>query len=326
MGRPPRKSGKTARKKKPAKSLKHWRIFPLPIRLDWRGLLLLLLFAASCSCEPDQRVPVYNPASRRVPSRAFFYQLRYGETLDEIARRYGRSPQAIIVANNLKPPYMVYPGYRLLIPAKEVVVYPNPLPPPRNANPFPPLHPEKPIASPAPPRRTPPPPAPTARPAVEALETPARLPPDGSSKNHGKQLTIPASALQQTSRAGLRWPVAGILERGFSNKPNDVHPGIVILAPLGETVCAAAAGKVIGVGELIAGYGRMVIIKHEKGYSTTYANLKEIRVAKGENVTAGQAIATIGQTIAIPSAPHLHFEVLKDATPVDPISCLPGVN
>ena len=99
-----------------------------------------------------------------------------------------------------------------------------------------------------------------------------------------------------------------------------VHNGVDIAAEAGSEVCAAADGEVYSVYEDDA-LGMTVVIRHAGGYTTKYASLDEtVSVAPGDQVTAGQAIATVGNTALMESAigDHLHFAVTRDGKAVDP--------
>ena len=99
-----------------------------------------------------------------------------------------------------------------------------------------------------------------------------------------------------------------------------VHNGVDIAAEAGSEVCAAADGEVYSVYEDDA-LGMTVVIRHAGGYTTKYASLEEtVSVAPGDQVTAGQAIATVGNTALMESAigDHLHFAVTRDGKAVDP--------
>jgi murein DD-endopeptidase MepM/ murein hydrolase activator NlpD len=69
----------------------------------------------------------------------------------------------------------------------------------------------------------------------------------------------------------------------------------------------------------MAGYGNQIIIDHGFGYKTMYAHLQEFKVRKGERVNRGQIIGTVGNT-GKSTSPHLHYEVWKNNTPVNPIN------
>jgi len=93
---------------------------------------------------------------------------------------------------------------------------------------------------------------------------------------------------------------------------------------MGEPVFAAASGAVSFAGQSSGLGGLMVYIKHDGGMETRYMHLAtgSILVKKGDSVAAGQQIAKVGNTGITSSAPHLHFEVLKDGIRIDPESVL----
>lgn len=98
------------------------------------------------------------------------------------------------------------------------------------------------------------------------------------------------------------------------------HDGIDIAGALGESVLAACSGTVRSVTEDPL-MGTQVVIDHEGGYQTTYANLQsEAPVTAGDAVSAGQIIGAVGDTAAAEAAqaPHLHFSVTRDGEAVDP--------
>ena len=99
-----------------------------------------------------------------------------------------------------------------------------------------------------------------------------------------------------------------------------VHDGVDIAAKAGSTVLAACSGTVSAVMD-DALMGTMVVIDHDGGYQTTYANLQAVpTVAVGDAVSAGQIIGAVGATAAVEAAqsPHLHFSVSKDGAAMDP--------
>lgn len=98
------------------------------------------------------------------------------------------------------------------------------------------------------------------------------------------------------------------------------HNGVDIAAKQGTTVLAASAGAVLSVTDDPL-MGTTVVLEHEDGYETTYANLQaKPNVAEGDPVSAGQIIGAVGTTAAAEAgqAPHLHFAVTKDGKAVDP--------
>jgi murein DD-endopeptidase MepM/ murein hydrolase activator NlpD len=88
------------------------------------------------------------------------------------------------------------------------------------------------------------------------------------------------------------------------------HNGIDIAATPGTPVLAAASGRAIvaKIGGYNGGYGNMIIITHEKGVQTVYAHLQNVYITQGQTVTQGQTIGEVGNT-GRSTGPHLHFEV-----------------
>jgi len=119
----------------------------------------------------------------------------------------------------------------------------------------------------------------------------------------------------------LRWPLQGVLYSRYGVRQGQRHDGIDISAPEGTQVGAAGPGTVIYAGEQ-AGYGSIVILRHEGGLLTLYAHASALLVRQGERVAAGQPIARVGQS-GRTTGPHLHFEVREGARPRNPLLYLP---
>lgn len=98
------------------------------------------------------------------------------------------------------------------------------------------------------------------------------------------------------------------------------HAGLDFAANYGSIIRAADSGTVIFAG-WYGGYGRAVIINHGKGLTTLYGHTSELYVSEGQTVHKGQAIASVGSS-GLSTGPHLHFEVRRDGTPVDPMNFL----
>jgi murein DD-endopeptidase MepM/ murein hydrolase activator NlpD len=128
----------------------------------------------------------------------------------------------------------------------------------------------------------------------------------------------PASARDD---ARLAWPLQGVLYGRYGVRAGQRHDGIDIAAPEGTPVLAAGAGSVIYAGEQ-AGYGALVILKHDGGLVTLYAHNSKLLVGEGERVRRGQPIARVGES-GRTSGPHLHFEVRDGTRPKNPLLFLP---
>jgi murein DD-endopeptidase MepM/ murein hydrolase activator NlpD len=98
------------------------------------------------------------------------------------------------------------------------------------------------------------------------------------------------------------------------------HAGLDFAADYGSTIRAADSGTVIFAG-WYGGYGKAVIISHSKGITTLYGHTSELYVSEGQTVQKGQAIAAVGST-GLSTGPHLHFEVRRNGTPIDPANYL----
>jgi len=111
-------------------------------------------------------------------------------------------------------------------------------------------------------------------------------------------------------------PTRGRLTSPFGLRWGRRHTGIDIASSKGTTVAAADAGRVSYAGYQ-GSYGNLVIIDHENGYQTYYAHNSKIVVKKGDRVYKGQKVAEMGST-GRSTGVHLHFEVRKNGTPVNP--------
>lgn len=98
-----------------------------------------------------------------------------------------------------------------------------------------------------------------------------------------------------------------------------MHTGVDLTAPTGTPVYVTGNGSVIKAGTSSEGYGSVVIVEHGFGYSTLYAHLNEIKVKKGQKLTRGDLIGTVGST-GRSVAPHLHYEVRYQDKPVNPVN------
>ena len=132
-------------------------------------------------------------------------------------------------------------------------------------------------------------------------------------------------------------PVEGFLDRDYSiTEPQlfeaahywRVHPGIDLQAEYGTPVTACADGRVAEV-EQDNEKGLCILISHDMGYQSIYAGLSDASyVRRGDPVHRGQTIGHVGNGVLAEAdaEPHLHFEVWKGQTPVDPVELFLGVN
>lgn len=120
-------------------------------------------------------------------------------------------------------------------------------------------------------------------------------------------------AAERTPFTATFWPAQGPVIRRFDGQRNR---GIDIAGEEGAPVLAITQGRVVYAGSTLAGYGKMVIIKHDDTFVTAYAHNRRLLVQEREVVLAGQQIAEMGSSDA--PATMLHFEIRRYGKAVDP--------
>ena len=120
-------------------------------------------------------------------------------------------------------------------------------------------------------------------------------------------------------------PVVGPIGDGFgaARGGGRLHQGLDFPVPFGTVVEAAGVGTTIFAGYNAAGYGNLVVVQHRLGYTTWYAHLSSITTSVGAPVEGGTPIGLVGST-GYSTGPHLHFEVRRYDTPIDPLPMLLG--
>ena len=119
-------------------------------------------------------------------------------------------------------------------------------------------------------------------------------------------------------------PVKGYLTRTSTESGfflNSKHNGIDIAAKEGEPILAAATGVVVFSGWTYEN-GNMIILYHGDGYFTHYGHNKINFLEQLDMVNVGDVIGLVGDT-GVSTGPHLHFEVWKEFTPLDPLAFFP---
>lgn len=109
---------------------------------------------------------------------------------------------------------------------------------------------------------------------------------------------------------------------GYRNDPfthrRVAHHGIDLAGPYGLDIHVTGDGTVIGAQTSRYGYGKEVLVDHGFGYVTRYAHLQEILVKPGQELKRGQIVGTMGST-GRSTGPHLHYEVIKNGRPDNPM-------
>ncbi|MBW8303603.1 MAG: peptidoglycan DD-metalloendopeptidase family protein [Brevundimonas sp.] len=242
------------------------------------------------------------PASGAPVAAGAAYEIQPGDTISGIGRRFQTPVQTLIDLNSLGPRADVSPGQRIILPADAVDIGGDPYatgPSPTGVY----------VADAGVPPPPPPPP-------------PAAAPPARAPASTAGPVGAPAA-----TTVALNWPVRGDILRRFGPVGmGERNNGVNIGAAEGTEVRASAAGRVGYVGDDLAGQGLTVLIVHRDGWRSVYGHLGAATVRDGDDVQAGQAIGTVGNT-AGDGRPSIHFETWRmrgdEPTAVDPLSVLP---
>ncbi|MET0307507.1 MAG: M23 family metallopeptidase [Sphingomonas sp.] len=286
--------------------------------------------------------------ARQVSSTTYLVQP--GDTLRSLADKTGAGSEAIVRANKLVAPYVVFPGQRLTIPGGRYhlvragesgiaiaraygidwarIVAANALAEPYLLRTGQRLLIPSSSTSPTQSREeraaafhieiddllT------GSQPALARAEKPAK--PSASPKRVLPPTTAVAPPAHLVGQ--FAWPVRGPVVRRFgpgaSGERND---GIKIAVPASTPILAAADGVVAYVGNDVPALGGLVILTHGNGWTTVYGYASRLLVQRGQSVKKGQKIALSGST-GFADRPELHFEIRKGRTPVDPVQRLPS--
>lgn len=256
----------------------------------WKGALSGICVLLLTSCTHQ---PIPSDIIQARPLIYYHTVVDSNETLEKIAKTYDRSVEEICRMNHLSPNSMLVPGQRILILSSIDQVVRSSTSPSISVETSPSKFEEAVMAT---------------QKVEDADEAPVALP-----------------------ASPFIWPLKGRLLRRFRDKlPNgSTNEGINISAPQNVTVKAVADGTVVDTGELVVGFGKMVLLKHKNGMISIYAHLQEISVAapkQGQTVQVkqGQTIGRVGKTGNV-RVPQLHFQLRNTKMdPVNPLKYLPS--
>ncbi len=217
-----------------------------------------------------------------------YHVVQRGESLYSIARIYNVDVTSLSKVNNLSTPYALYVGQKLLLPASVSSTQ---------------------VTG-----------SKTAAASKSSVSAATAVAPTAKQQT---QVYVPTTPPAKNRTAKFLWPVQGTVISGFGNlgkgRKND---GINIKAPLGTAVKAADSGTVAYAGSELKGFGNLILIKHTDGWITAYAHNDKMFVKKGQKVSRGEKIATVGSTGSV-TAPQLHFEVRNGKKAVNPRLYMP---
>ena len=282
--------------------------YSLKKTISHTSILLGILSFTACSYLPNKASPASNTTDKQALQQSNSYTVHKGDTLYSIARKTKVSVKRLVQLNNLRKPYTIYVGQKLLLkPAANYVPPPTkpakkrPTPPPKKT---PPTY------------RRPPPPiyqTPSAdpqRPTRRVYRAPPTRPKTVyTSKNRKMQCTPPVQ---------WRWPTRGHTKTSISATGNR---GVKVYGRFRQAIHASASGKIVYSGKGFNGYTNLIIIQHNDAFLSAYAHNYRRFINEGTYVASGQRIAEMG-------ADHnkkavLHFEIRCHGKAVDPLMYLP---
>ncbi len=142
----------------------------------------------------------------------------------------------------------------------------------------------------------------------------------GASSAPGSPATSSAASGPAAAASRWEWPTGGSVDvEGARARAGDY--GIRILGTRGQDIMAADGGKVMYAGDGLKAYGLLVIVQHSPEWLSAYGHNERILVKEGDEVRAGQPIATMGTGPG--NTAMLHFEIRRNGKPVEPVPLLP---
>lgn len=263
----------------------------------WRRLLAVAVLALLTACGGSRPVaPISDRAApQRLPESDSRTVVR-GDTLYSIAWESGRDYKDLAAWNKIAPPYTIKPGQQIrLYPPGDARAAADKAAPKKIE--------AKPLPAPA---------TPPKEPAAKSKKEPAPAKTEGADKT-------PEQKPSGKEFGPWAWPVKGKILNPFNE--NAGNKGLDIAGARGQTVAAAADGRVVYQGGGLRGYGQLIIVKHSDDFLSAYAHNDKIHVKEGDQVKRGQKIAEMGNTGT--DQVKLHFEIRRLGVPVDPLRYLP---
>ncbi len=138
-----------------------------------------------------------------------------------------------------------------------------------------------------------------------------------------KQKTVMLASIPGIQPVSMKGPAR--VASGFGYRIHPIyktpmmHEGIDFTAPIGTEIYATGNGIVAKTEYNGRGYGNNVVINHGFGYSTLYGHMSRFNVHAGQRVNRGDIIGYVGNT-GSSTGPHVHYEVLKGNSKIDPIN------
>lgn len=244
-------------------------------------VLSVMLLLSVAACNSQKKYD-YKASNRSLPNAKYgtVYTVKRGDTLYSIGWAIKQDYKNVASWNGIRAPYLISPGQRLRM-------YP-----------------------------------PSSK-ATKSKMTKKTYPSSRSTKNSSVHAVKRSSGYKKNAPQGRvkRWTWPTVNRRVTARfNPVKGKDGIDIAGNFGDAIFATADGKVVYAGSGLRGYGRLIILKHNKTYLSAYAHNDSILVAEGQNIRAGKKIGRMGGNGK--GKAILHFEIRKNGKPVNPASYL----
>jgi len=160
--------------------------------------------------------------------------------------------------------------------------------------------------------------------APEAEKIQIKPVPDSKDRDlneEAEKKSLESRKIERLKNTELVLPLKGIVTSEFGIRNGKPHKGIDIESQIGTPILAVMKGRVAYVGTQ-RGYGNVIILEHDNFIMTVYAHNETNLVREGDEVSAGQPIATVGDTGTV-TGPHLHFEYRLKGVAINPRELFP---
>ena len=289
-------------------------------------LCFVILFLSSCE-KSNYLAPVVmrgQDVDLEVKGDTKTIIVKDGYTLYSIARSEGVSVRSIIEINNLKPPFVIHNGDKLIVPSALIHIV-------KEGDSLWSI---------------------SSCYGVDLITIMHANNMERNEINIGKKLFIPSRRNNQSKNcinknniavnkkekkdkstnlnnnesndAVYIWPVKGKVSSKFGVQDKGMrNDGVNIIARKGQPVLAIQDGKVVYSGNAIQSFGNLILIKHNNNRTSAYAHVDDVKVVKGQLVKKGEQIAKVSNTGKV-NKPQLHFEIRDNSGPLDPLKILPS--
>ena len=289
-------------------------------------LCFVILFLSSCE-KSNYLAPVVmrgQDVDLEVKGDTKTIIVKDGYTLYSIARSEGVSVRSIIEINNLKPPFVIHNGDKLIVPLALIHIV-------KEGDSLWSI---------------------SSCYGVDLITIMHANNMERNEINIGKKLFIPSRRNNQSKNcinknniavnkkekkdkstnlnnnesidAVYIWPVKGKVSSKFGIQDKGMrNDGVNIIARKGQPVLAIQDGKVVYSGNAIQSFGNLILIKHNNNRTSAYAHVDDVKVVKGQLVKKGEQIAKVSNTGKV-NKPQLHFEIRDNSGPLDPLKILPS--